>query len=45
MAGLLKNPNLKLREIITHHFPFDDYEQGFQLMRQGNCGKVILDLA
>jgi threonine 3-dehydrogenase len=44
MAGLLKNTNIKLQEIITHHFPFDEYEKGFQLMRQGNCGKVILDL-
>jgi len=44
MKGLLRNPNIKLNEIITHSFPFADYEKGFQLMRQGNCGKVILEL-
>lgn len=44
MAGLLKNTNIKLDEIITHHFPFDQYEKGFELMRAGNCGKVILEL-
>jgi threonine 3-dehydrogenase len=44
MAGLLKNPNIKLSEIITHRFPFNDYEKGFQLMREGKCGKVVLEL-
>jgi threonine 3-dehydrogenase len=34
---------LDLSPIITHHFPVDDFEKGFQTMLSGNCGKVILD--
>jgi len=44
IAGLLQSGNLQVEELITHRFPFAEYEQGFQLMRQGDCGKVILDL-
>jgi threonine 3-dehydrogenase len=44
MAGLLQSGRLHAEEIITHRFPFAEYEQGFQLMRGGNCGKVVLEL-
>jgi threonine 3-dehydrogenase len=29
--------------MITHHFAVDDFEQGFDVMRSGESGKVILD--
>ena len=44
MAGLLQSGMLDVESIITHRFPFDEFEKGFQLMKGGNCGKVVLDL-
>lgn len=44
MKGLLKSGSLKVDHIITHHLPFDDFEKGFQIMKTGNCGKVVLEL-
>ena len=32
-----------LEKIITHRFHVKDYVQGFEAMRSGNSGKVILD--
>ncbi len=29
--------------IVTHRLPVDDFEEGFQIMRSGQSGKVILD--
>jgi threonine 3-dehydrogenase len=34
---------LDISPIITHHFPIDDFQQGFDVMDSGNCGKVILE--
>jgi threonine 3-dehydrogenase len=34
---------LKIDEVITHRYNWKDYAQGFQAMRSGNSGKVILD--
>ena len=34
---------LDLSPIITHQFPIDEFEKGFQIMDEGNCGKVILN--
>ena len=33
---------LDIKPIITHHFPADDYEEGFQTMLTGRSGKIIL---
>jgi threonine 3-dehydrogenase len=33
---------LDIAPIITHRFHYTDYEQGFEVMRSGNSGKVIL---
>ncbi len=35
---------LDIRPVITHRFPFSEYEAGFEAMRSGKAGKVILDL-
>jgi len=32
-----------LHKAMTHHIPIDEYENGFQLMRSGQCGKVVCD--
>ena len=34
---------LDLSPIITHHFKADDFQAGFDAMRSGKSGKVILD--
>lgn len=34
---------LNIRPVITHRLPWREYENGFDAMRIGNCGKVILD--
>ena len=33
---------LDISPIITHRFPIEDYQKGFDVMEEGNCGKVIL---
>ena len=34
---------LDISPVITHRFPFREFEKGFAAMRSGECGKVILD--
>jgi threonine 3-dehydrogenase len=34
---------LDVTPVLTHHFPVDAYEQGFEIMRSGKSGKVVLD--
>ena len=34
---------INLDPVITHHFHIYDFQKGFDVMEQGNCGKVILD--
>jgi threonine 3-dehydrogenase len=33
---------IDLSPVITHRFHIDDFQQGFDIMESGNCGKVIL---
>ncbi len=33
---------LDLSPIITHRYSIDDFQKGFNVMEEGNCGKVIL---
>ncbi|CAK2643530.1 threonine 3-dehydrogenase [Vibrio crassostreae] len=42
MASLIQS-GLDLTPIITHHFKVDDFQKGFDAMRSGLSGKVILD--
>lgn len=35
---------LDLNPVITHRFKFDDFEKGFEVMKSGQCGKVLLEL-
>src|SRR5690349_17568112 len=34
---------LDIRPVITHRFPYTDYEKGFAAMLSGQSGKVVLD--
>lgn len=42
MAALIQS-GLDLSPIITHQFPIDEFKKGFDIMRSGQSGKVILD--
>ncbi|ATC95850.1 L-threonine 3-dehydrogenase [Pseudoalteromonas tunicata] len=42
MASLIQS-GLDLSPIITHQFPIDQFQQGFDTMLSGQSGKVILD--
>lgn len=40
---VMLDSGLDIRGVITHRFPWQDYEKGFAAMRSGEAGKVILD--
>jgi threonine 3-dehydrogenase len=42
MTAMLQS-GLDVRPILTHHFPIDRFQDGFDIMRSGQSGKVILD--
>ena len=42
MTALLQS-GLDITPVITHRFPISDYIKGFETMKAGNCGKVILE--
>ena len=42
MRGLLESGAVDLRPLITHEFALEDFERGFDAMRSGEGGKVIL---
>lgn len=42
MTAMLQS-GLDIRPVITHRFPYADFEKGFEVMATGQSGKVILD--
>ena len=44
MLGLLK-AGLDLTPLITHQMPYQDFQQGFEAMKSGQSGKVVLNWA
>jgi threonine 3-dehydrogenase len=43
IAGrLLKEGRINLDPVITHTFPLEEFAKGMELMKSGNCGKIIL---
>ncbi|KAK8839626.1 hypothetical protein M9Y10_031992 [Tritrichomonas musculus] len=42
MSDMVKN-GLDLSPVITHRFNYTQFEEGFEAMKSGNSGKVILD--
>ncbi|MCG3147100.1 MAG: L-threonine 3-dehydrogenase [Verrucomicrobiae bacterium] len=36
---------LDILPIVTHRYPYTEFEQGFAAMKSGNCGKVVLTWA
>jgi threonine 3-dehydrogenase len=41
MSVMLES-GLDITPVITHRFHFTEFEKGFEAMRSGNSGKVIL---
>lgn len=41
--GSMLQSHLDLSPVITHHFPIAEFQAGFDAMRSGQSGKVILD--
>jgi len=42
-GSMMVQTGLPLSDIITHRFHFSDFNEGFDVMRSGQSGKVILD--
>ncbi len=42
MSVMLES-GLDITSVITHRYSYRDFEKGFEVMRSGNSGKVILD--
>ena len=42
MLGLLK-AGLDLTPLITHQYAYDQFREGFEVMKAGKSGKVVLD--
>ncbi len=42
MTQLLRS-GLDIAQVITHRFPINEYQQGFEAVHSGQCGKVVLE--
>jgi threonine 3-dehydrogenase len=42
MIAMLQS-GLDVRKVITHRLPASDFLAGFETMRRGDCGKIVLD--
>lgn len=42
MTTMLES-GLDICKVITHRLPYSEFEKGFEVMRSGNSGKVVLD--
>ncbi|HEV2212204.1 MAG TPA: zinc-binding dehydrogenase, partial [Gammaproteobacteria bacterium] len=42
MVSMLQS-GLDISPVLTHHYPIKDFQQGFDVMRSGQSGKVVLD--
>ena len=42
MIALIQS-GFNIKNIITHKFHFTDFQKAFAIMKEGNCGKIILE--
>lgn len=42
MTSMIQS-GLDIRPVITHHFHYTEYEQGFEAVRSGQSGKIVLN--
>lgn len=43
VKGLLEGGRIDLAPLVTHRFKLEQYEEAFELVRSGNCGKVVFN--
>jgi len=43
MMSVMLESGLDIKPVITHHFGADEFEKGFEVMKSGMSGKVVLD--
>ena len=43
-GSMMVQSGLPLEKMITHRLGYEDFQEGFDVMRSGNSGKVILNL-
>jgi threonine 3-dehydrogenase len=43
MAAMLQSGLDVIDPVVTHRFPVEDFEDAFEVVRSGRCGKVVLD--
>jgi threonine 3-dehydrogenase len=44
MMTVMLQSGLDISPIVTHRFPFSEYQRAFEVMLSGNAGKVILEM-
>jgi threonine 3-dehydrogenase len=44
MTAMIQS-GLDVTRVLTHRFPYTGFKEGFEIMRSGNSGKIILDWA
>ncbi|WP_234397011.1 L-threonine 3-dehydrogenase [Bacillus massiliglaciei] len=42
LTGMLSSGILDIKPLVTHTLPLEEYKQGFEMMSNGQCGKVLL---
>ena len=42
MIALIQS-GFNIKNIITHKYHYTEFEEAFKIMKQGNCGKIILE--
>jgi threonine 3-dehydrogenase len=45
MKSLLATGKLDVAPILTHRLPLERFDEGMELMRSGQCGKVVLEVS
>jgi threonine 3-dehydrogenase len=41
--SVMVSGGLDITPVITHRFPYTDFQEAFEIARSGDAGKVILD--
>jgi len=41
--SVMVQSGLDISPVITHKFSYKDFKEGFELMKSGNSGKILLD--
>jgi threonine 3-dehydrogenase len=44
LSSLLNTKKIDLDKIITDVIPFENWQEGFDKMEEGKCGKVVLEI-